>query len=137
MFWKTPVSEFLFNKIASLQGCNFIKTNSRCFRVKFDKFLRTLILKNICRWLLLTMLSKYSWNNILQEIYWCNVGPDHIQKQPLEVFCKKCVLKNFTLFTGKHLCWSLFLIKLQSFSPSTLLKRDSNTGVFLWILWNS
>ena len=23
------------------------------------------------------------------------------------------VLKNFTNFTGKHLCWSLFLIKLQ------------------------
>ena len=24
------------------------------------------------------------------------------------------VLKNFTLFTGKYLCWSLFLIKLQA-----------------------
>ena len=23
------------------------------------------------------------------------------------------VLKNFVIFTGKHLCWSLFLIKLQ------------------------
>ena len=28
------------------------------------------------------------------------------------------VLKNLTIFTGKHLCWSLFLIKLlQAFSP--------------------
>ena len=27
---------------------------------------------------------------------------------------KKDVLKNFTKFTGKHLCWSLFLIKLQA-----------------------
>ena len=28
------------------------------------------------------------------------------------------VLKNFTIFTGKHLCWSLFLIKLlRAFSP--------------------
>ena len=26
---------------------------------------------------------------------------------------KECVLKNFTNFTGRHLCWSLFLIKLQ------------------------
>ena len=25
-----------------------------------------------------------------------------------EVFCKKCVLKIFTKFTGKHLCQSLF-----------------------------
>ena len=26
----------------------------------------------------------------------------------LEVFCKEGVLKNFTKFTGKHLCQSLF-----------------------------
>ena len=31
-----------------------------------------------------------------------------------EVFCKKGVLKNLTKFTGKHLCQSLFLIKLQA-----------------------
>ena len=41
----------------------------------------------------------------------------------------KTGLKNFTNFTGKHLCWTLFLIKLQPFRPTTLLKRDSNTGV--------
>ena len=40
---------------------------------------------------------------------------------------KKDVLKNFANFTGKHLFWSLFLIKLHT----PLLKRDSNTGVFL------
>ena len=39
-------------------------------------------------------------------------------------------LKNFANFTGKHRCWSLFLIKLQA-RPAALLKRDSNTGVFL------
>ena len=32
-------------------------------------------------------------------------------------------------FTGKNLCWSLFLIKLQVFRPATLLKRDSDTGI--------
>ena len=31
------------------------------------------------------------------------------------MFFKIGVLKNFTIFTGKHLCWSLFLIKLQAF----------------------
>ena len=35
------------------------------------------------------------------------------QKQPLELFCKKGVLRNFANFTGKHLCWSFFLIELQ------------------------
>ena len=46
------------------------------------------------------------------------------------------VLKNFTIFTRKHMCWSLFKIKFQGYSSETLLKRNSNTGVFLWILWN-
>ena len=30
-----------------------------------------------------------------------------------EVLCKRCVLRNFTKFTGEHLCQSLFLTKLQ------------------------
>ena len=53
------------------------------------------------------------------------------KKQPPEVFYKKSVLKNVLIFTGKHLCWSLFLIKLQALRSATLLKRDSNTGVYL------
>ena len=36
---------------------------------------------------------------------------------------KKTVLKNFAIFTGKHLYWSLFLIKFQAFSPATLSKK--------------
>ena len=31
-----------------------------------------------------------------------------------EVFCKKGVLKNFTNFTGKRLCQSLFFIKKEA-----------------------
>ena len=53
-----------------------------------------------------------------------------------ECSIKKAVLKNFVILTGKHLCWSFFLIKLQVFWPATLLKRGSNTSVFLWILRN-
>ena len=34
------------------------------------------------------------------------------------------------------MCLSLFLINLKYFKPVTSLKRDANTGVFLWILWN-
>ena len=47
----------------------------------------------------------------------------HLQKQPPELFCKKSVLKNFANFVGKHLCWSLFLRKLHTFRPATLLER--------------
>ena len=43
---------------------------------------------------------------------------------------KRSVLKNFAKFTGKHLCGSLFLIKLQTLRPRTLLKTESSAGVF-------
>ena len=33
------------------------------------------------------------------------------------------VLKNFAIFTGKHLCWSLFLIKLQVLACDFIKKR--------------
>ena len=41
------------------------------------------------------------------------------------MFCKK-ELKNFTNYAGKHLVTR----------PATLLKRDSNTSIFLWNLQN-
>ena len=47
-----------------------------------------------------------------------------------QTFVKVGVLKNVANFTGKHLCWNIFLIKLQALSPATLLKRHSNTDVF-------
>ena len=30
----------------------------------------------------------------------------------LQMFFEICVLKNFTIFTGKHLCWSCFFKKI-------------------------
>ena len=53
------------------------------------------------------------------------------QKQPPGVFCEKFCPKYLTIFWGKRLCWSLFFIKLQTFRPVTLKKRESNTGVLL------
>ena len=52
------------------------------------------------------------------------------------MFFKIGALKNFTSYTGKHLCWSLILVKLQAWFAATLLKRDSNTGVFPWNFQN-
>ena len=40
---------------------------------------------------------------------WPDIQNFLIQKQPPEVFCKKAVFENFTILTGEHLCWSLFL----------------------------
>ena len=46
----------------------------------------------------------------------------HNRSSCLEVFCKKGVLRNFTKFTGKHLCQSLFFNKVSDLRPATLLK---------------
>ena len=59
-----------------------------------------------------------------------------IESSRQEVFCEKDVLRNFTKFTGKHLCQCLFFNKVAIRRPATFLKRDSGTGVFLWIWWN-
>ena len=50
------------------------------------------------------------------------------------MFFKIGFLKNFTIFTWKNQCSSLFLIKLQARRPASLLKRYFDRGVFLWIL---
>ena len=58
------------------------------------------------------------------------------QEQSLKIFYKQGFLKNCAKFTGKYLCWSLFLIKFNELlmkflmKPVTLLKRDSSKGVF-------
>ena len=40
-----------------------------------------------------------------------------------QMFSKTGVLKNFAIFTGKNLCWSLFLIKFQDWRPTFLFKK--------------
>ena len=45
------------------------------------------------------------------------------QKEPPGVFYENAVFRNFTKFTRKYLCQSLFLNKLASLMPATSLKR--------------
>ena len=123
------------------------KIQHRCFKVKLAKFLRTLILKNICKRLLLTMLTytlqsiqccPYTAETTLHKNFTGAMLAKTIYKSSHRKYSeKKCVLNNFSVFIGKHLCWILCLIKLQAFSSATLLKGDSNTGVFLRIKQNS
>ena len=56
-----------------------------------------------------------------------------MQKQPPEVFHKPAILKNFVIFTGKHLCGDLFFIKVAGFS-GLYLKRTS-TQIFSGEYW--
>ena len=49
---------------------------------------------------------------------------------------KKWYSYNFANFTGKHLRWSLSLIKMKALRPAILLKRDPNTEVLINIKSN-
>ena len=40
----------------------------------------------------------------------------------LQMFFKICLHKNFANFTGKHQCWSAFLMKLQLWRSAMLLR---------------
>ena len=53
-----------------------------------------------------------------------------------QMFFKIGVFNTFTIFTGKHLCWSHFFIELRAWRRATLLKWGSNTGVSLRVLRN-
>ena len=48
-----------------------------------------------------------------------------------QIFLKIGVLKNFAIFTWKHLCWSLYLITLEAWWPATLLKKRLQHRCFL------
>ena len=68
------------------------------------------------------LLKKLTWNVFiayrtpakLRFLYNVNVRLNHFRSSLSQMFFKIGILKYFTNFTGKHLCWSLFLIKLSS-----------------------
>ena len=51
----------------------------------------------------------------------------NVIKQLINIFYKKALFRNFVIFTGKHSCSSLFLIKLQPVKRNTAV----NTAKFL------
>ena len=71
-------------------------------------------------------------NVFIQSILWtrpCNSEPLKQSKSShLKMFFKRVSRKNFTMFTGKRMCWGLFAINLWAFKSATFLKRDYNTG---------
>ena len=102
---------------------------------------RVLLLQNTygcCFWIFAAENAFFNWLRYLLLTVTPVFPPNSFgvkrQKQPLKLLLKKGVFRNFASFTGKQLCWSLFLIELQTFRPAALLEIDSNTDVFLWNL---
>ena len=78
------------------------------------------------------------WSSLLNcpytELFWSAFFP-HFPTFPIPIFrsshqrcsVRQGVLRNFTKFTGKHLCQSLFFNKVAGVRPAFLLKKK---------LWN-
>ena len=62
----------LFNKVADLKVWNFIKKKfqHRCFPVNIAKFLKSLILKNICEQLHLSMVNGHNYTKSRLHYGW-------------------------------------------------------------------
>ena len=127
---KTPVPETFLKK----------RLWYRCFTVNFVKFLRTPFLQNTSERLLLNVgywSKSISWkyfmfHEMTLKLYFMKCLERNISQCILpfkrifnlvwigiswssrsQMFFKIGVLKNCAIFTEKHLCWTLFLIKMQ------------------------
>ena len=81
-----------------------------------------------------------SWHHDQEVIYKC-ITPKFVLQWMSRSSHQTCSIKKVLLEISQNaqenICARIsFLIKLRE-RPTTLLKIDSGTGVFLWILWDS
>ena len=115
---------------ANMRPATLLNVHVSCFPVNFEKFLRTPFFTEHLWWLLLDRVM----NTLLRS------------SRPYMLF-KIDVLKNFAIFTGKHKCWSLFLLKqacksrnfikmrLQHWCFFVNVCRIFKNRFFLWKNW--
>ena len=121
----------LFQAFAEL--CN-LAMNMWCFKV--EKELATLtcyicILNDIKETFLMTSRQIYA---IMQLCRLCNIWYFLAKNSSrLQMFFKISVLQNFAIFPGKHLSWSLFLIRLQVFRVFYAFRGYRNISGMKWV----
>ena len=72
--------------------------------------------------------------NFVKSRLWHKHWPSDLFKlwsSHLEMFFATGVPNSFSIFTGKRLCWSLILIKLHVWRPTTLFKQRLHHRCFL------
>ena len=127
------------SSLSLIQTClqSFFKKNAKfyapCFAFKFSKIRKlwqiiwdrsSCVTRSV---LIFKSVDKYVANKSCYSAYYRN----SLQR----CFIKKTVLKNFVIFTGKHLCWSLFLLRLQVFRTNFyehIFWRTSANGCFYY-----
>ena len=77
----------------------------------------------------ISKLGKILWNRSFNLLEW-RLKPKLYRNSPQMCSTKRGVLRNFTKFTGKHLCQSPFFNNVAGLRPATLLKN----GLWHWYL---
>ena len=85
----------------------------------------------------LFLLTIITYQNFLKAVFqrnkiWIRSRLRMSRSSHSHMFFKTGVLKNFAIFTGKHLCFSLFLIELQAFFRSSFFYRIPPVVAFKW-----
>ena len=95
--------------------------------MNFAKFLRTLFYRTPLVAASTFMIPDYIINTNKRKYLKINMylsqWPDCSEAVIQEVLWKKGVFKNFAKFTGKQLCWSLFLKSWRSKACNFILKK--------------
>ena len=65
--------------------------------------------------------SGWFWKRLSRKKVLTNHFLKSLQKQAYTDVLQNRFFRNFSIFTGKHLCWSLFLIKLQAYFNTCFL----------------
>ena len=88
-------------------------------------------LSHLYKFQISSLHKSFSFINFSVQIF------HHCYKYPPGVFHKKKLFSNILWYSQENTCVGVsFLVKLQAFRPVTILKRDSNTDIFLWISGN-
>ena len=85
------------------------------------------------------MLTTILWpgETILIVICFMTVSVTTFRSSHRRCSVRNCVLRNFVKFTGKHLRQGLSFNKVAGLTQTcNFIKKDSGTGIFLWILRN-
>ena len=125
-------------KLKTPQCCPFVskvagKRPRMCFTVSFANFFKVAFLEHLRRTACVSCVyykAICSLKLVDGHLNLSNANPRCKSSRP-QMFFKKDVLKNLQISQENKCVGVFFLIKLQTFRSTTLLKRDSNRGVFL------
>ena len=121
----------LFYSCVYILPCNWWINTFRFFKARIQWNVSEYFMKYISGAYHFTLVNKFHCVRVssIKKIVFTKLPLEHNSEVAVGG-----IFKSFANFTGKHLCWSLFLIELQTFKPGTLLKGNP-TQVFSCNIW--